>query len=131
MPFCPKCRYEYRQGIEYCPDCEERLVDSLPPETNTDSDSLTEEDIKSWVPLARLTASPYADMVAEALRNKGIPVVVLSESGHFGITGQLSIGMYRPIGGGYVILVPPDCAEDADREAELMLGDEWVKARLG
>lgn len=124
MPFCPKCRYEYRPGIEYCPDCEERLVDT-PPDQKNESDSHSDEDIKNWVPLARLTAQPYAETVVEGLRHKCIPVVMLSESGHFGITGQLSIGMYRPVGGGYLILVPPECAEDADYEAELMLGEEW------
>ncbi len=30
--FCPKCRYEYNPGITICPDCNEPLVDQLPPE---------------------------------------------------------------------------------------------------
>jgi len=128
MPFCPKCRYEYRRGIEYCPDCDERLVETLPPENK--DETFSPDDIKDWVPLARLTAYQYAEMVQEGLRDKGIPVVILSETGHFGLLGQLNITAYRPIGGGYVVLVPPDFAEDADQEAELMLGDEWVKSRL-
>ena len=32
MPFCPKCRYEYRPEIKVCPDCGEKLVAELPPE---------------------------------------------------------------------------------------------------
>lgn len=32
MPFCPRCGYEYRAGIDRCPDCREALVQSLPPE---------------------------------------------------------------------------------------------------
>lgn len=29
MPFCPECKYEYRAGIEKCPDCRKPLVESL------------------------------------------------------------------------------------------------------
>ena len=32
MPYCPKCRYEYRAEIEKCPDCDVALVDELSPE---------------------------------------------------------------------------------------------------
>ena len=32
MPFCPICRYEYREGIEVCPDCDAKLVPKLEPE---------------------------------------------------------------------------------------------------
>lgn len=30
--FCPKCKYEYLEGIKKCPDCKVPLVDKLPPE---------------------------------------------------------------------------------------------------
>jgi hypothetical protein len=130
MPYCPKCKYEYRQGIEYCPDCNERLVSSLPDEILDD-----ELDIYAgyddWLPLARLMSTQFAEMVVEGLKAKDIPVVMLSETGHFGVTGQIGVGSYRPVGGGFLIMVPEKYANDADREAELMLGDEWVKGRLG
>ncbi len=29
MPICPKCKYEYREGMTYCPDCKCDLVDEL------------------------------------------------------------------------------------------------------
>jgi len=29
MPFCPTCKYEYREGIEKCPDCDVKLVAEL------------------------------------------------------------------------------------------------------
>ena len=32
MPFCPKCKCEYVQGIEKCPDCDEELVFMLSTE---------------------------------------------------------------------------------------------------
>ena len=29
MPFCPKCKYEYREGITVCPDCDLKLIPKL------------------------------------------------------------------------------------------------------
>ncbi len=29
MPYCPKCRYEYRDEIKRCPDCDVNLVEEL------------------------------------------------------------------------------------------------------
>lgn len=28
--FCPKCKYEYKEGILVCPDCDIELVEKLP-----------------------------------------------------------------------------------------------------
>jgi hypothetical protein len=30
--FCPKCRYEYEDILEICPDCQLKLIRELPPE---------------------------------------------------------------------------------------------------
>lgn len=32
MPWCPKCKTEYRKGIRRCSDCDTELVDTLPEE---------------------------------------------------------------------------------------------------
>ena len=32
MPWCPKCKNEYRAGIAICPDCNESLVEELTEE---------------------------------------------------------------------------------------------------
>jgi hypothetical protein len=32
MPFCPKCKSEYRPGVARCRDCGAALVEALPPE---------------------------------------------------------------------------------------------------
>lgn len=31
MPWCPNCREEYREGFDYCKDCDCALVETLPP----------------------------------------------------------------------------------------------------
>jgi hypothetical protein len=128
MPFCPKCRYEYQAGIAKCPDCDETLVSSLPDETETPDEPLKE--YKDWIHLARLTSYQSAVMIVETLRDKAIPVVVNSGAGHFGITGQMGPSSFRPIDGAYSIMVPREYIIDADREAETLLGDEWINARL-
>jgi len=35
MPWCPKCKNEYREGITVCADCGTELVDELPPEDDS------------------------------------------------------------------------------------------------
>ncbi|MBU8933034.1 MAG: hypothetical protein KOO62_03410 [candidate division Zixibacteria bacterium] len=126
MPFCPKCRCEYHDEIDVCADCQVKLVPTL-PEEEYPSDV---PDYKDWVHMARLTSQPSADMVVEGLRSKNIPVVVVSGAGHFGLLGQMGPSSFRPVGGGYSVMIPKDYVAQADHEAGLILGDEWEKAKL-
>jgi hypothetical protein len=124
LPFCPKCKFEYEVGIFTCPDCEVSLVAKLP------EDSLSQSDYKDWIPLAQLTSSMDAEMLAEALHSKGIPSVILSGSGYFGTTGQMGPSSFQPAGEGFIIAVPVDFARDADLEASGILGEDWEKFKL-
>jgi len=145
MPFCPKCHFEYREGVTVCPDCNENLVASLPPEDRRgkkddwrrrkgkaapEAGPCLDDDEIEWIPLARLTSLQSAEMVMEILQDKDVPAVLLSGVGHFGQIGNLGPSSYRAVGGGYTIMVPEESAEDADLEAEAVLGEEWEKARL-
>ena len=125
---CPKCGYEYREGILTCPDCDEDLVEE-PLEKAGDRTS-DESDSYDWINIARLTSWETAEMLIEALRTKGIPAVVLSKSGHFGQFGAIPVAAMASGKGGYLIWVPAEFVSDADREAEMILGEEWVKARI-
>lgn len=128
MSFCPKCRYEYQASMTKCPDCDEILVPVL-PDKPAESDSSFKE-YKDWIQLARLTSYQSAVIIVDILRAKDIPVVVNSGAGHFGITGQMGPSSFRPVDGAYSIMVPREFIIDADREAETVLGEEWIKARL-
>ncbi len=121
MPFCPSCKYEYQAGMTNCPDCDVKLVDSLP---------LDDDGEKDWAPLARIMSQQVAEMVAEALEAKGISALIYSGTGYFGQAGAMGISSYQPVGGGFTIMVPRESIEDADREGEVILGEEWQKAKL-
>jgi len=108
MPFCPNCQTEYNEN-----DSAEK-----------------EPTYKDWVHLARLTSSEYAQMILEVLRSRNIPSVILSGTGHFGQTGQMGVSSFRPIGGTYSLMVPHEHIADADREAAIVLGDEWENVKL-
>lgn len=42
MPFCPKCKYEYREGFTVCPDCDLKLVPKLHEEPKPEYIDLVE-----------------------------------------------------------------------------------------
>ncbi len=123
MPFCPSCRYEYEAGISICPDCGATLVEQLP-------ETVDHPDYEQWIPLVSLTSQQLADMVLEGLRAKDIPAVIHSEVGYFGAVGAMGTANYAPVGGAYIILVPREFVPDADIEGEIILGEDWKKAKI-
>ncbi|MFH2035482.1 MAG: zinc ribbon domain-containing protein [Candidatus Zixiibacteriota bacterium] len=126
MPFCPKCRAEYREGFTFCSDCDEELIDELVPEDN----EFLEEEMKDWVALVRLTSPQYAEMIEEVFEQKDIPIVILSGAGHFGRLDQMGTSSFRPVDGAYSIMVPKEYLIEADKEGEIVLGELWVQSRL-
>ena len=48
MPWCPKCKEEYREGITVCADCQVELVDSLEDiEEESQDEALAVEDVEA------------------------------------------------------------------------------------
>ncbi len=126
MPYCPKCRYEYENNISVCPDCDEKLVMSLPPEPDADDEKI----FKEWIPLARLQSTQLAEMTLEALRAKDIPAVLQSGVGYFGYVGTQGLSSYAPVGGGYTLLTPKEYVDRAVGEVKVILGEDWEKSKL-
>ena len=56
MSWCPKCKNEYRAGIEICPDCNEALVEELSEDA----------DIK-YVPLFQTTDAELKEKIYQYL----------------------------------------------------------------
>lgn len=110
MPFCPSCKYEYRQGINRCPDCNVCLVDELPPEPAPRAAMPTVE-------LVRVASYPYEVMAQEArmrLEREGIYAAISNEK-----IGQTDMILAWADGGIHVV-VP---ADDAARALEILEND--------
>ena len=102
MPWCPKCKNEYRAGIAICPDCKESLVEELT------------EDMAEFVPLFQTIDEERKTKLVKYLIHCGHNVkeesgVVETEEGK-----QLV----------YVILVPQEEYAEAMREAHTALSYE-------
>lgn len=129
MPFCPVCKYEYNVECSTCPDCEERLVAELPPESET-SQEVPEDKYKDWVPMARFNSDMTAEMVLETLRMNDVPAIIVSGAGHFGQTGQMGISLLQPVGGNYTLMIPHDRVAETDEICQAILGEEWQKMKI-
>ncbi|MDD5764785.1 MAG: DUF2007 domain-containing protein [Candidatus Marinimicrobia bacterium] len=79
MPYCPKCKYEFVEGLTVCPDCGETLVNHLSEENLT--------PVK-WVLLTTLPSPLLAEMVRGALNNENIPATVASDVLTSGLLAQ-------------------------------------------
>jgi predicted amidophosphoribosyltransferase len=75
MPFCPKCRDEFRDWVKTCPDCRVDLVAKLPPEPATSGKANDEP-----VLLASARNEPEARMWAGILEDQGIRCMVKTYS---------------------------------------------------
>ena len=69
MPYCPKCRDEFRAGAEICPDCNVALVEELPP--------LPEEKSRErLVYIATVSGEPEAEIVSGILEENDIRCLI-------------------------------------------------------
>ncbi len=68
MPFCPKCKAEYVEGVETCPDCQVSLVQEPPPEDDVEYIDLVE--------LQRVPDEVSGVMMKGILENSGVNVIL-------------------------------------------------------
>ena len=71
--FCPNCRYEFRRGFTKCNECGVDLVDALPPENATPSDSEPHEEMISPTLLWRGYNNSAFNDIRVALDSAAIP----------------------------------------------------------
>jgi hypothetical protein len=85
MPFCPSCRYEYREGTTTCADCGAALVARLP------------ETSGRRVELVKLYTGRSIEtrMLQETLREHGIPSMVRAAEPLRGIIGDAALPMFE------------------------------------
>ena len=95
---CPKCEYEYHDGVSTCPDCDAELVSVENFEGN-----LTHP--KDWVIVFSCADIVEADMLKSNLGGANIEVLILNQNdSSFPVVGDLSV---------IKILVKKEDAEDA------------------
>ncbi len=102
MPFCPSCKAEYVKDSIECPDCGEKLVESL-PEDEMEADF-------NWVPLRGVPGKIHAEMVTEILDKEEIPNYIKSDALS---TAFLASGV-STISGNATIYVPEKHREKAE-----------------
>lgn len=73
MPFCPKCDYEYLEGVAICPDCGTQL---LSEEEYVTSEEWSEKD---WVVCFIAQQEYVADMLKDNLESAGIITMILPQ----------------------------------------------------
>lgn len=71
MPWCPKCKTEYREGYDTCSDCEAKLVDVL----DVEQDLYSIGEIKDWALLIQTFNENEAEIVESLLRPYDIPTL--------------------------------------------------------
>lgn len=97
MPWCPKCKSEYREGFTECATCHVPLVDELPEEDETRVQDTVqagpaEETVQIANPIAVYTSERRidAEMVRDMLQDSGIAAgmrqVMIQQSG--AVTGR-------------------------------------------
>ena len=84
MPYCPKCRAEYREGFTECADCEVALVDELPEAEEQESEFREHPEtvaLENPVVLETFVDTVEFMYVASMLDKMDIPYTVRTKGG--------------------------------------------------
>ena len=82
---CPKCEYEYLDGITICPDCNGELVTN----ENFEGNLIHPDD---WVIVYSCADDLEANMIKSNLESADIKTLILNQNDHnFPVIGDLSV----------------------------------------
>lgn len=84
MPFCPKCKTEYEEGVTTCADCGEKLVRNLPKEPKSKDAPYIDDDKEAF--LVSVSEGFDTQMIEGSLRSANIPFVKKGHSGPEGFS---------------------------------------------
>lgn len=86
MPVCPKCNYEYVEGITICPDCGSALI------SEDELEEFNKREEEDWVLVYTSFDEFEVDMIIGNLESAGISTSKLSQKDHsFPAPGDLSV----------------------------------------
>jgi hypothetical protein len=89
MPFCPICKYEYREGINLCPDDQAKLVDVLAVAPVEPRDRARYED---WTAILASDSPDKIEALREMLVANGIEATVDT---HFSLPVSSGLSEFR------------------------------------
>ena len=76
MKYCPVCNAEYRDAIDMCSDCNERLISQGEFERRKAQEEQFQRDTKTLVKIFTLNNKFEADLITRELEKEGITVMI-------------------------------------------------------
>lgn len=120
MPFCPKCKYVFQNGIGICPDCDVPLKEHS---SNGGGAAMTPDD--SWMVVGGVVSNDQTRVAKGSLDSSNIPSMVLpSKFAAFGSESPPQPVDTKIPNGGSLIMVPREFHDDALAILEAVLGDD-------
>ena len=115
IKYCPKCLAEYRDDVEFCDDCELKLINKEEYLELKKSEEEFFKEIKDFTKVFTVSNQFEADQIKNALEKENIPLIIKSHK------DTAYNGMYLPQLGWASVLVPKKyskIAEDIIKEVE-------------
>lgn len=78
MKYCPVCNAEYRDAVDICSDCAERLISQGEFERRRAQEEQFQRDARTLVKIYTLNNKFEADLITRELEKEGITVLIRS-----------------------------------------------------